>query len=315
MGTGGLGHEATAAPVLDPGRALRGTLRGVAAVAAPTSVVTGLLYYFGWARSNAQARLLGLESSLLDYSSQDYVLQSIVSMFSPVLTGLLVSIAGLLVHVLVLNRVGDPAFAARSDVGRARLRRVQILALSVFAAGLYALALGVAGAFVERPSRLVSMSYPLCITASVVLLSYAVYLRLRFRNGRRPSGPAPPELGGLRLAVTSLVMVLLVVCLFWSVSNYAEIKGQDLALRVERALPFLPDATVYSGKRLYLEPPVTETALTGEDGAYRFRYDNLKLLFRAGKRYFLRPDDPAGSRVNIILAEGDDLRFEFAEHR
>ena len=153
------------------------------------------------------------------------------------------------------------------------------------------------------------MGSPLCVTGAIVLGGYALHLRSRFIAVEPVV--RPPEQGQLRLIGSSLMVLLLLLSLFWSVARYAEIKGIDLALQVEDSMPFRPDVSVYSARRLHLPAPVLETDLGDEGSAYRFRYAGLKLLFRSDDRYFLRPVDDSGGRVNIVIADADDLRFEF----
>ena len=60
------GEEAASnstADVIDPARSLRTTLRGLATLVAPTSVVTSLLYYFGWTRASRQSQACLLYTS------------------------------------------------------------------------------------------------------------------------------------------------------------------------------------------------------------------------------------------------------------
>ncbi|MGZ4729990.1 MAG: hypothetical protein ACXWB2_19915, partial [Acidimicrobiales bacterium] len=52
-----------------PVRSLQTTVRGLLSIVAPTTLVVGLLYYFGWARTSAEAHALGLDDSLFGYSS------------------------------------------------------------------------------------------------------------------------------------------------------------------------------------------------------------------------------------------------------
>ena len=116
----------------------------------------------------------------------------------------------------------------------------------------------------------------------------------------------------LRLFASSLVLFLILLSLFWSVSRYAQITGIDLARRVlEREFAFQPDVVVYSPKRLELQPPVSESEIGDERSAYRFSYSGLKLLFRANEKYFLRPADRSISAANIVIPDTIDLRFEF----
>jgi hypothetical protein len=51
----------------------------------PLTIATALMFYFGWARSDTQARYMGLDVSLFGYSTQDYVLRSTKLLFIPLL--------------------------------------------------------------------------------------------------------------------------------------------------------------------------------------------------------------------------------------
>src|SRR5688572_33091675 len=48
---------------------------------ANVTVLTGLLVYFGWRRSDVQARELGIDSSVLGMTTTDYVLRSVGPVF------------------------------------------------------------------------------------------------------------------------------------------------------------------------------------------------------------------------------------------
>ena len=67
-------------------------------IVAPTTLVVALLYYFGWARTSAEAHALGLDDSLFGYSTQDYILRSISSMYWPLFVGAGAVLVGLFVH-------------------------------------------------------------------------------------------------------------------------------------------------------------------------------------------------------------------------
>jgi hypothetical protein len=300
---------------VDPTRPLRTTLRGVATVVAPTSLVTALLYYFGWARTSYQARQLGLDDSLFGYSTEEYLLRSIDAMYWPLFVGTLVSLAGLVLHGALVDWAGASGGPGAPKTGQALDKRRQRLLTRLWVAlsvvGVVSLGAGGLAAQVDRPSRLVSMATPICVTAGIVLVGYALHVRFRFlRRHQRPASPPSPELRAVRLAASSLVVMLLLLSLFWTVSRYAAIKGIDLAVAVERALPDLPDVTLYSAKRMHLQPPVKEAELAQPDSAYRFAYTGLKFLFRSERKLFLRPSDPSGQHVNIIIPESQDLRVE-----
>ena len=297
---------------LEPLRPLQATLKGIASLVAPTSLVTALVYYFGWARTSTQASQLGLNDSLLGFSIEDYLLRSIDPMYWPLFVGVLLTLAGLAFHVGLVSWLGprtDANGEPRPLDDRRRLLLTRLCA-GVAAVGVVALVLGIAGANVANPTRVVSLWSPLCVTLAIVLVGYAGHLARRYLV-RRDGGSAP-EVQDLRFVGSILIVLLLLLSLFWSVARYAEIKGIDLAVLVERQLDRLPDSVVYSARRLHLPEGVKEAELAPpDDSAYRFRYSGLKLLFRSGDRVSLRPSEQSVSGVNIVLAESDELRFEF----
>lgn len=319
-------------------RPLRATLKGIASLAAPTSLVTALLYYFGWARTSTQARLLGLEDSLLGFSVEDYLLRSITPMFWPLFVGTLLTLGALVFHGGLTYALaaaseergggeaaggpgpadGDDAPGTGDGVRRlppAKRRLVGRLCAALVSIGVLSLVLGIAGINTSRPSRTVSLWSPPCLTVAIVLLVYAAYL-VRCYLLTPPGRAGARHRADVRYAASILVVVLLLLSVFWTVARYAEVRGTDLAVAVQRQLPLLPDAVVYSARRLHLPEGVTETVLPSpDDSAYRFRHSGLKLLFRSGGRVFLRPSAGPVSHVNVILPEDGDLRFEFARSR
>ncbi|MDQ6798718.1 MAG: hypothetical protein M3011_12015 [Actinomycetota bacterium] len=292
---------------VDPTRSLRSTLRGVASVVAPASVVTALLYYFGWTRTNSEAKHLGLDDSLLGYSTQDYLLRSMSSLFTPLAVGVVAVLVGLALHAALVAWADRPVVGNDAERRRALLLRGLTVVLAVAAVTL--LVLGALGSRVSRPTRFVSLFAPVSVTLGIVLAGYAAHVGRRFLTFGH-MGPPTPERNSLRLVSASLYLVLLFLSLFSAVAHYASVKGAELAVTVEQAVPSLPDVTLYSGKRLFLQPPVEETELGPDSSSFRYRYTGLKFLFLSNAHYFLRPSEPDASDVNIVIPESNDLRLE-----
>ena len=287
---------------VDPTRPLKVALRGLTAVVAPTSLVTSLLFYFGWVRTSVQADDLGLHDSLLGFSTRDYVLRSIDPMLWPLTVGVVAALAAVALHAWLLAWAADESALVR----RRGMRRLAVVGGIVGATGLV---VGSVGSRARDPSDLVFVASPILVTAGVVLAGYSLYVRGRYLGPRRRPKPNP-ELGRLRLMASSLMVVLLLLSMFWSVQRYAYVKGGHLAVELIQGLDYRPDVTIYSAKRLHLQPPVKEVDLGDDGAAYRFRYTDLKLLFHANGRYFLRPSD-ATTAVNIVIPDSGDQRFEF----
>lgn len=292
----------TAVDASSPVKGLQGTVRALLSVVAPTTLVVGLLFYFGWARTSAQAHALGLDDTLFGYSTQDYILNSVSSMYWPLFIGAIALLVGLLAHGLISAWLDDQELARRVHAAR-------VIAFVSLGLGVLALILGAIGASVDRPTRFVSLAAPLSITVGIVLVAYAAHIWLRYVDRPTTTGYGA-QVTRLAPLAWSVLAALLLLSLFWSVSHYAGVRGVDLALEAERRLALQPNVTIYSHDRLSLDEPVEEARLSDADAAYRFRYSGLKLLFRSQGNYFLRPTDPSDPR-NIVIAEAPGLRFEF----
>jgi hypothetical protein len=77
-------------------------------VLAPTTVITALLFYFGWARTNALFGRLGIDQCALGFTVQDYLLRSVNSTFRPLSVVLLAATAGLSVHIALSRALATP---------------------------------------------------------------------------------------------------------------------------------------------------------------------------------------------------------------
>jgi len=95
-------------------------LRAAVGVVANVAVVTALLVYFGWQRSEVQSHELGISESLLGMSTQDYVLRSVRPVFVLVVCAALGGLAWVWVDRW-LRRPGGPFAVARPTSSASRL--------------------------------------------------------------------------------------------------------------------------------------------------------------------------------------------------
>ena len=63
-----------------------------ASVVAPLSVLTAVLFYFGYASSRAQYQYFGIDVDTIGLSTQDYVMRSPVALLTPLLVLVLIGV-------------------------------------------------------------------------------------------------------------------------------------------------------------------------------------------------------------------------------
>lgn len=269
---------------------------------APTTLLTALLFYFGWAHAYWFFQHFGIDITLLGLTGQDYMLRSVDALFVPAVILLTAGLLILWVHVTWTGRIFD------GTQGAERLRRatsvLAILGLALFAVGL-------AGMLVPGLKRAYHLAYPLSMGTGTLLLLYASRLR------RRAGGQAP-EVGGPHTAALlegTAAFLLVALSLFWATTNFAAEVGESRARQFERELESLPRATLYSKEPLNLDAPnVEENVCEESEAGYRLRYDGLRLMLRSGGQYFLLPESwSASDGVTMVIPESDTVRLEFSQ--
>ncbi len=288
-----------AAPVGPAFSGLPQVLRLLGVVAAPTTLLTSLLFYFGWSHAYWFFDYFGVNSTLLGLTTRDYVMRSLDGLFVPMTV---VACAGLLVLW------GHAMLRARLVVGTRPL--VVVLPL-VTVAGIALAGAGILSVFTRTVLDRYLAVPPLILASGVVLLAYAVQLRrsLGAIEGRvvaeRPQWVAVVE--------WAAVFVLVGLSLFWAANDYSAAVGRSRARQLVAELPTYPDAVVYSNRSLSIAARgVREVRCHDKEAAYRFRYDGLKLVLQSGDQYLFLPKawSPADG-VAILMPKSDSLRLEF----
>ncbi len=280
----------------DSGDSQGTVVRQILAVLGNITVITALLVYFGWQRSETQAHQLGIDASILGMSTQDYILRSV----GPVLMLLLtVAIAGL-VWMWADRQL------LRHAAGREKLLRWVVRGLG-FAWLVLPVVVRLAGQ-VQPWRRYAYVAYPLAIGAGILLTLYGAYLRRTVLDPADDLPDNPPH----EALVRGFAAILIGVSLFWSASNYATVLGIKLAdeYATDVARGRAVKVVVYSLHQLHLTAPgVREEKLTG-DASYR--YTGLLLLDHTGDRYFLISEKWTPTHgVVVVLPDDDKLRLEF----
>lgn len=259
------------------------------------AVLTALLVYFGWVRSEVQSRLLGIDESVLGMTTREYLLRSVRSVFVLLLSVSIAGLAWLLADRKLLRRLRRNG---RSDpVVRWTLRLLPtalvVLPAAVWLAGF----VWPAWAFV---------AFPLSFAAGLLLLVYSAQLRLLL-PGAEPNTP------GREALLRAFTALLVGIGLFWTAANYATVEGTRLADGLASAVDALPSVVIYSAEGLQIETPgSSEESLRATNSAYKFRYSGLRLLEHTGGHYFFVTDtwSPQSGAI-LMLADDAPTRLEF----
>jgi hypothetical protein len=258
----------------------------IASIAANVTLLTALLFWFGLLYTQVFFEYFRVHPTVLDQPAQDILARGVDGLFVP----LAVLAAGALVGLCAVRYL------------RSRLStRRWLLVLRVCA--------------------------PIAAVAGLALVTLAVIAIAH------PDGPhGYPGLAGSGLAVGvllllfawhhvatagvvewSVALLLVVIGLFWAVSDYSQAVGAQRAWESEQRIPELSDLLLYSGKSLNLTADgVHQVVCSDADADYRYRYDGLKLLLESGGQYILLPAGWTHSNgTTIVLPRTDSLRLEF----
>lgn len=283
--------------------ALPQVLRILGSVVAPTTLLTALLFLFGWMYAIAFFDYFGVPVTVLDLPIRDYLILSADGLIVP-----LIVVAGIALLVLWAHRLQVATLSPR-----ARLTMRHALLPVTTISGLLLVSLTVA-------SLVGKFTFPflegggLSFVAGVLLLAYAArLLRLLVAERRKEHVPQPPS-AALVVTEWCALFVLVSVGLFWAVGSYAIGAGTGHAQEIVQSMPRLPDVVVYSERSLSLHVPgVREVACENPEAAYRFRYEGLKLIPQSGNQHLFLP---AGwtreSGTAIILPRTEALRLELS---
>ncbi len=293
----------TAAAAEEPEGTLPQLLKIAGAVLGSTTVLTGLLFYFGRLHITGFFRYFRVNFTVLDLTPNDYLVRSADGLFVPMTTAAIVGLLALWLNRLVLDRL-------RPD------RRRQVLRVAVpTAAGLGALLVIVAFVELFAGHRLfASRSWVggLALAGGVLLLACAAHLA---RPGRSTEdGRRRRTTDVSALAEGGFAFVLVTIGLFWAVGSYAIDVGTSRAQETVAGLADAPDAVLYSEKSLRLAVAgVTEFRCQDPEAAYRFRYDGLKLVLASGGQYlFVSGDWSLENGTAVLIPRTDAVRLEFA---
>ena len=266
-------------------------VEAIAILIAPTALLTGLLYYFGWVRTRQYWATFGIENSLLDFSVQDYLLRGIDAVHLPLV---------IILSVFLLSVWAVQIAAARLPAHSLRARRALTAALG-FVGGL-CLLLGLLG--VSREGAVWSRSTSLWLTVAIMALGALGLVVRTYVSVTRVHGSL---LAPVSVALLSMLMLLTI---FWLFANYAGTVGRNQARARLSNIDRRGEIVLYSTEDLRIDPTYATTSNLGTDGKYRFRYGGLKLLLRTENHYFLLPNNWMPGDPSLVVPVADAPRID-----
>ena len=275
-------------------------------IAAPATLLSALLFYFGYVYTQAYFWYFGLEVELVGLSPRDVIQRSPLPLFLP-----LVAIVLVVVLLVAVRRRADARLAEAADDAE-RLGRLERRGTAVVLVGA---AVGAAGLVLLVGAGLFDgwFAYPLVTPLLLGVGGTVAGLGLRYSR--------------LRTTVTAVgVWVVVAAAAFWATSTVADALGRGAARDLAADLSDLPAVVLDSPVDLHL----TNTVHAPQDlcvehsgdapdpacvkaGGPRYRYTGLRVLVRGPDATFVVPAvwDPSGSTVRIPDDLGARYQYQF----
>jgi hypothetical protein len=278
--------------------------KSIGQLVAPTTLLTAVLFYFGWAHVYWYFNYFGVDSTTLNPSIREYLMRTVDALFVPL------TLVGLIGMAVLWGYIALPESVRARRPGRWATSVIAVIAGAV-------LLNGVSRIYVVTPLNKGLCVAPVSIIAGVLIFWLLVVLR---RQRLRESLPAtaPPPSQAAAVAEWVILFLMVGINLFWIATDYSVAVGQTRAREWAAQLPTSSQVVIYSEKELHLSGPDVRMASCGTDpatgSAYRFRYDGLAPLSRIGDHYILVPRTwtPGHGAAIVLPAQSPGaIRFEF----
>jgi hypothetical protein len=267
---------------------------------APLTLITALLFYFGYVSSREFFRYYGVDVDLIGLSTQEFVMRSPGALFVPVMTLLLLAAAFV---------VGHRAFQAWLPTVSASRRRTVIGALAWTGIGLILAGLALAFSVpVLGGGSIAALLTPILLAVGSGLAAYAA--------------SASRSLGSVAIgrSVVVLLVVVMVAGTFWATATVAQWWGLGQARSLAADLRALPAVVLDTRERLFpgndaitfqeLDVPASDAESDGAAPTFGYRYFGLRLLAQGGGRLYLIPDGWSPDASTLVVPY-DDVRVRF----
>lgn len=297
------------APIVQAQRRVADTLSALSiagTIASQTALTTGLLYYFGWARAQSTLAYFGLDTSLVGFSTADYLLRSINVAFTPFIRVALAALVLLGLHRLLVRRALErPAGSWGRHAGRWIIAVARVVAVALAAVVIIRMLVP------EQISWPSGLALPLLLVASVALLGYVAHVRSTYPDALTTTPPQHPRAQALVLLALGLLGAL------WAVGMYADQVGTRMAANIVADLPERSAVVVYSVERIAIAGTGVEVSEIAQPGSrYHYQYSGIRMLARSADKYLLLPVGWQQGRDRVFLIPDDEsIRIDVAARK
>jgi hypothetical protein len=267
------------------------------AAASQAVMITALLYYFGWVRTQVTFAYFGVDTSLLNLTTTDYILRSTQTVLPPLIVIAMVAIVLVCIHRWVV----PPAIRATARSHwwlRATLTVTQVVALLLATMSVISLF-----SFARQVPDSLIYAMPWCLVFAGVLFGYAEWLRISIPLRPDEVPTRPTTSAQVQLVIWSGVVMF---GLLWALHDRATDVGDQAAKRVAAGMVNRPAIMIYSMEDIAITGPgVTVERIRQPNSRYRFCYTGLRLLIRSSDRYFLVPAEWRQGRDSVYMVPDD----------
>ncbi|MBA3905597.1 MAG: hypothetical protein H0X35_02770 [Pseudonocardiales bacterium] len=271
----------------------------VSSVVAPISLISAILFYFGYVYTTTEYGYFGLDVDTIGLSTQEFIMRSPGPLLTPLLAAGLVAAAVSVVHAAVRRRIEVATAEApwRLRQFRRLARWCNVFGWTVLGVGAI-LVFGFAALGPLVPLYILVAPSVLAIGAAVSI--YAVRLDRLLARPRRG-------------AVIVALYAVLATSLLWTTSTLAQYTGRWAAITLVAELQDRPSVVLDTKEHLFLPTTaVQEYALPkGENQVFHFRYANLRLLIQGKDQMFLVPGPWRRGDPTLVVPVDGDVRVQF----
>ncbi|MEU3775160.1 hypothetical protein AB0F11_18480 [Streptomyces sp. NPDC032472] len=282
-------------------------LEKAAYIAAPGTIVIGVLYYFGSTYTESYYSAFGVPTADLRFSIQAYLVNSPSAVFFPLW---LLLVCGLVV-LLALGWAGR----ALAVPERAGLRRK--VTGWVLGVGLLVVLLGFPAYFWEErlpglPNGWIRQFVPCLVVALGATLAF-FGVQLHVTEGRAEQNRQARAGDRLWLGGGALLLGMLTMSLFFGMARYASVAGATAADDMAAAgYVTAPRVVIHSRVRIPHHVAHIKYRDLGQDSApYRYEYLGFRLLAMSPSRLYLVSYAPT-RRSLVVLPDDDTVRLEIS---